>query len=364
MTKTNATLSRDVPYRERIAQLIDGFPLPIDRNALVEGRVPTSATSDFLTNKEQGDWAERLAVKAINDAGMDLVAVPYGRSDSISAGDPGFAAFYRAYQEELNSIGKKPDILLFRKCDAPADKSELCRPDVVSRAVAALEVRSSSFISRKYKAFMESRVADAERRCVELRDAILQEPYGGLLKAKSPAVYSMLRQAVDESFRELDFRRSAWSSSEDLRTLSRLLKELKDNIAKLHNRDHLSITPKLEDLALVGRWISNFNVQHFYLQVFFDCAYMVSFERILSLCCDSQKEGRDFTIESSDVKNQGKTTVKVNIDVGEPVIGRIDMPLHHSEMKELDRGRLLFYVKFDGGTGYLDVASFRKAVGA
>ncbi len=32
-------------------------------------------------------------------------------------------------------------------------------------------------------------------------------------------------------------------------------------------------------------------------------------------------------------------------------------------MKELDRGRLLFYVKFDGGQGYLDIDAFRKVIG-
>ena len=47
MTKTNATLPRDVSYRERIAQLIDGFPLPIDKDVSVEGRAPTSATSEM-----------------------------------------------------------------------------------------------------------------------------------------------------------------------------------------------------------------------------------------------------------------------------------------------------------------------------
>lgn len=30
------------------------------------------------------------------------------------------------------------------------------------------------------------------------------------------------------------------------------------------------------------------------------------------------------------------------------------MPEHRSAMKELDRGRMLFYVAFEGGKGYLD----------
>lgn len=269
-----------VSYKERISRLIDDFPLPIDKHIIIDGRPPTSANSEFLTNKEQGDWAERLVVKSINSSSLGFVAVPYGRSESIAAGDPGFAGFYKAYQDELNSIGKRPDILLFRTEDAPGDISELEDPGCVGRAIAAIEVRSSSFLCQKYKSAMSKRIADAEKRCVELRDII---------------------------------------------------------------------------------WISIFNVPHFYLQVFFDKAYMISFEKILSLCKDSSGEEKDFSIET-DVKNQGKTTVKVNIDVGAPVIGKIDMPAHCSAMKELDRGRLLFYVKFDGGQGYLDIDAFRKVV--
>ena len=348
-------------YKDKISRLIDNFPLPIDKSVVIDGRPPTSANSEFLTNKEQGDWAERLVVKAINSSPLGFVAVPYGRSDSIAAGDPGFADFYKAYQDELNSIGKRPDVLLFRTKDAPKDILEVENVDCVRRAIAAIEVRSSSFLCMKYKAVMSQRIADAERRCYELRDIILNPPYGELLKSKNPVIYGLLDSMKPDAFRELTFRAVSWQSSESLRALSALLKDLKSNIALLHKRDYLSITPKLEDIALVNRWIENFNVPHFYLQVFFDRAYMISFEQILSLCGDSSGEGRDFSIET-DVKNQGKTTIKVNIDVGAPVIGKIDMPTHFSAMKELDRGRLLFYVKFDGGQGYLDIDAFRKVV--
>lgn len=348
-------------YKDRISSLIDKFPLPIDKDYVVEGRPPTSANSEFLTNKEQGDWAERLVVKAINGFSEDFVAVPYGRSDSIAAGDSGFADFYKAYQRELNEIGKKPDILIFSRGDAPTAKSDIDDEECVKRARAAIEVRSSSFLCGKYKAAMCERIASAERRCDELRKMILSEPYGSLLKGKNPIVHRLLEDTPREAFRELTFRAVSWSSSENLRTLSGWLKELKANIAQLHKRDYLSITPKLEDIALVNRWIARFNVPHFYLQVFFDRAYVISFERILSICGNPDREGVDFSIEA-DVKNQGKTTAKINIDAGEPIIGRIDMPSHFSAMKELDRGRLLFYVKFDGGQGYLDKEVFGRIV--
>lgn len=58
------------------------------------------------------------------------------------------------------------------------------------------------------------------------------------------------------------------------------------------------------------------------------------------------------------MKNQRKTTIKINVQVGRELLGRIEMPEHHSVMKELERGRLLFYVTFEGGKGYLDEEVF------
>jgi type II restriction enzyme len=39
------------------------------------------------------------------------------------------------------------------------------------------------------------------------------------------------------------------------------------------------------------------------------------------------------------------------------------MPTHKSKLKELDRGRLLFYVTFEGGVAYLDVNNLRAILG-
>ena len=117
----------------------------------------------------------------------------------------------------------------------------------------------------------------------------------------------------------------------------------------------------MEDIALVNRWIQKYNVKHFYLQVFFDKAYVISFQNILELVADDKNEGNKFSIER-DVKNQRKTTIKVNLKVSKEVIGKIEMPEHKSEKKELDRGRLLFYVTFKVGRGYLDKEVFLKDI--
>ena len=109
---------------------------------------------------------------------------------------------------------------------------------------------------------------------------------------------------------------------------------MKSHMKTLQTRDYLSITPKVEDIALVNRWIQTFGVPHFYLQVFFDKAYVIPFEDILKITADPKNEDMVFSVER-DVQNQGKTTIKINVQVGKEIISRIDMPDHQSAMKEL-----------------------------
>ena len=78
---------------------------------------PTQASSNFITNKEQGDWAEDLIFRAINETSKNYVAVRYGKSDNIIAGEEGFDKFYNDFQDELDIIGKRPDLLIFTKID-------------------------------------------------------------------------------------------------------------------------------------------------------------------------------------------------------------------------------------------------------
>lgn len=347
-------------YRQAIARLIAAMPFGIDTELQAKGRPPSLASSEFLTNKEQGDWAERIVFEAINNYSGEFVAVRYGRSESLAVGDAGFAEFYSTYQSELNRIGKKPDLLIFRKGDI-APGADLENAAVVGKAVAALEVRSSSFLADKYVSFIMERNRCAEENCARIKNEILQEPYKSVLQTKNPAIFTLIESANMETFRDIDFRLPSWSSTPHLQALSAKLGELKKQIKVLHRRDFLSITPKIEDIALVNRWIQNFGVPHYYLQVFFDKAYIISFREILEISADSSKEGVVFFVEQ-DVKNQGKTTIKINVHAGREIIGKIDMPKHKSVQKEQERGRLLFYVTFEGGHGYLDVGVFREKI--
>lgn len=348
-------------YKDDILDLIRKSPLNIDTEIQMSGKPPTMANSEFLTNKEQGDWAENIVFNAINEFSEEYFAIKYGRSESIAAGDDGFADFYLKYQEELNSIGKKPDVLIFKISDFPDRVVDIENDEHIKYAVAALEVRSSSFLIGKYSSFMQERQRIAIDKCLEIRGTILSSTIGELLKQKNEMIYNLLSNATEDTFRELDFRCPSWSLTSQLQDITAFLKELKESIKILHKRDYLSITPKMEDIALINRWIQKYNVRHFYLQVFFDKAYIISFKDILTLVSDDKNEGNQFSIER-DVKNQGKTTIKVNVQIGNELIGKIDMPEHKSAMKELDRGRLLFYVTFEGGKGYLDNEIFIRDV--
>jgi type II restriction enzyme len=349
-------------YGDTILRLLKVSPFEIDTELQVGGRPPTLANSEFLTNKEQGDWAEQVTLAAINAHSSEYRAIRYGRDDSLSAGDPGFREFYESYQDELNAIGKKPDLLIYRRSDLPqSDDYDLDDADFVRQALAAIEVRSSSFLATKYASFMEERIRGAEEECLQIQRQLLNEPYAKILAQRRPHIYEMVQNATVGTFRELSFSRPSWSSSRELQDLTGLLRDLKDQMKVLQTRSYLSITPKLEDLALVNRWIQTFGVRHYYMQVFFDKAYVIPFMRILEIVSDSDNEGTVFSVER-DSKNQGKTTIKVDVQVGKEILGRIDIPQHRSAMKELERGRLLFYVQFQGGKGYLDQTVFLSEI--
>ena len=77
--------------KEVSPELVD-FSLPRDI-----ARIPTQASSNFITNKEQGDWAENLVFRAVNELSQHHVAVKYGKSDDLVAGEEGFDVFFQEF---------------------------------------------------------------------------------------------------------------------------------------------------------------------------------------------------------------------------------------------------------------------------
>lgn len=358
----SSSLNASTPqeYKDKIATLIKQLPFEIDTDIKIEGRIPTTVSSEFITNKEQGDWAERVVHLALSN-NQDLIIVRYGRNDNLSAGDEGFKEFYQDYQKELNTIGKKPDLLVYKKEDYFEGIENT--KEGVTKAILAIEVRSSSFLLKKYQAYMEHKNNNASQKIQTLIQSILSnQTLKNLLRQKNSTLLDMFENIKISDFRNgLSFKFRGLSSTPDLIELSNIIKEIKNNIKILQTRDYLSITPKLEDIALVNRWIQTYNVPHFYLQVFFDSAYIISFENILQIVNNHNNEGFKFFIER-DTKNQGKTTIKIDVRETSIIIDEIEIPNHQSEMKELDRGRLIFYVHFDDSTGKVNSLTFDKVV--
>lgn len=119
-------------------------------------RIPSQAFSDFAIHREQGDWAEYMLTMGLNNAiGSKYDVVKYGKGDKIIAGQAGFKKFYKQYQAELDAIGKRPDVLVFQRDSVDvADVSRMSAlelADIVKNAVLGIEIRSSSFLARKYR---------------------------------------------------------------------------------------------------------------------------------------------------------------------------------------------------------------------
>ena len=329
-----------------------------------KGRMPTQASSEFITNREQGDWAEDLLLRAINESELDVVAVKYGKSEKRVTGEDGFEEFYEEYQDELDTIGKRPDVLIFNKKHYDPtwnyDISQKPRADlekIVGTALAGIEVRSSSFLFEKYSNEVAIKVKANREKIFQLKEYLLLE-YKDVLQVKT-GWYDTLNSITEETINVIEFQSPGWRAGSRFKEASELIKELKNNLTSYQRRNFLSITPKVEDIKVVVKWIETYNVPHFYFQVFFDRVYGLPFVTILDFISDPANEDRKYFLEG-DVKNQNKITIKINPMDGFLVAGSVDMPQHTSQMKELNRGRLLFYVTFNGGVAYLDLDSLIK----
>jgi len=268
-------------YLDYINELASGIPKSIVDLSQPRRRSkpPSQAFSQFAIHREQGDWAEMLVTQALSSILTDFDVIKYGKTDTVMAGEAGFKEFYNRYQDELDSIGKRPDILIFRKGVIPKLSDDISDVDfkqlgeIVPLALAGFEIRSSSFLSKKYKTAQQK--------------------------------------------------------------------------STTQKRTFLSFTPKVEDLMVVLKWITIYRVPLYYVQVFFDAAYIIPFHKILKIISNPANKNRLFTIETSE-KNQQKRTI--HLDIGQGLhLGDISLPPeHYSAVKALDRGRLLYYVKFKG----------------
>ena len=159
-------MKRNLNYCDKIKELTKNVPATmVDFNIPRDiARTPTQASSNFITNKEQDDWAENLITRAINENSKNYIAVKYGKSDNLVAGEYGFDIFYQDFQTELDTIGKRPDLLIFKKNDFNKklgfNISHIPHNQIteyVKKAVAGIEVRSSAFLIDRYESAMKIR---------------------------------------------------------------------------------------------------------------------------------------------------------------------------------------------------------------
>ena len=201
-----------------IPNTIVDFSIPRDRNS-----PPTQASSNFITNKEQGDWDEYLIFRAINETSKNYVAVRYGKSDDLVAGEIGFDEFYNEFQYELDTIGKRPDLLVFRKSDFDNnlgyDLSKLKHSqitDYVKKAVAGLEIRSSAFLIDKYEGEMQERTKTHLESALNVKDKIVNEFSDVFEHPKRKPYLEILKSINTETINAITFRRPSWNSTERL----------------------------------------------------------------------------------------------------------------------------------------------------
>lgn len=354
-------------YFEQLREITKLIPTNIVDFSIerTKSSAPTQASSNFITNKQQGDWAEDLIYRAINETSEHHVAVRYGKSDDLIAGDEGFDEFYREFQNELDTIGKRPDLLIFKKEDFVEaygnDISKLEHTSIesyVKKAIAGLEIRSSAFLIDKYESEMSNRTQHHTQAALAIKQRIIEEFHDLLTDNRRSKYLEILNSINPQTIDSISFRRPSWRTTARLEELTSLFSELKEHIIIVQKRSYLSITPKVEDIKVVYRWAESFNVPHYYIQVFFDKSYGISFKNILQLVTNPDKEGVYYEI-SKDIKNQNKTTIKINTLNTHRVAYRIIEPEHHSVRRQMSRGRLLFYVGFKEGTAYLDIDSLK-----
>jgi hypothetical protein len=272
----------DQSYRDRLLTIYDDTIESLEQHNIprevVDYRVgyrtprrPTAAHSDFLINRQFGDWTETLLRTSFNAQVENYKAVRYGAGGNLIAGDPGFIEMFTSYHAEIRRIGKRPDLLIFDRdiksqMNLPDDISEFESSGLVEiarRSARALEVRSSRYLAARYRQVKEK----------------------------------------DQSF-----------------------------------------TPKLEDLPILTHWIAEHGIPCFYTQVFFDEAYMISFEKILEIICDTGVEHIDKV-----ARNQGKSTFYIPVSEGILIGQVIENPRWTAETKYMSDGRVIIYTTPSGG---------------
>ena len=247
-------------------------------------------------------------------------AVAYGEDNRLDAGDEGFKEMFLKNRQELRDIGKRPDLLVFTR-----------------KAAQELELGASINL-------------------LSLRE---QEPLVRRALVGVEVRGSKFRGKVYRAFRE-----KQRGEGEDVSHIE-------------------SITPKVEDLPLILKWVRKFQVPHLYCQVFMDQIFGLSFERLMRVLVVRSKtnaralrgrqpvEGfsardlRDVRVTNPAHSNFKKThfiPVTIGRQLAEIVDWNADRPTFEMRERSTRFGRLDAYVIPSNGKFKVDVQAVRDLV--
>lgn len=231
--------------------------------------------------------------------------------------------------------------------------------EYVKKAIAGVEVRSSAYLADVNEKIVQAKIEESTTEAIRIRQIILEEYADLKANKKCQDAYAKIGELSEESILTWKLKKPSFRTDERLQAFSDEVGKLNEAVKSVQDTNHLSITPKEEDLKVVYKWIETFNVPHYYVQVFFDKMYGISFEDILSTVTKPENEGVLYRI-GKDVKNQNKKTIKITSIYTTLLADRIDEPNYEGTRKEMEKGSLLFYIKFRGGTAYLNVDNFKQ----
>ena len=288
-------MKNDNNYIEKIKTLIS----KINKNLInfddyiEEGKdTPIQITSEYLTKIEENSWAKNVLIDSINNN-----------------------TNYKIIEENEN-------ILI---CD---DKKSLL----------AIKVYSSPFIFDKYQKFMLEKKNFYASRALLVKDKILSMHYD-LLKKKNNELLKLIEAINRDNVDIISFKLPTWKTSVELEKVAERIKELDESLVDGKNIKFLSIDISTEDLLYSYNFIKNKNIPYYYISVFFDKAFIISFERVLDLISSSDLEDSNYYIE----KTNNNFIIKIKPDDEDVILENIEFPKFINQVKELENGMIIPY---------------------
>jgi hypothetical protein len=334
-------------------------------------RIPTDVSSEFTINDLMGSWAERLVYRTIKDHADNIVPIMYGRSDQLIAGQEGFADLWKEHMTELDTIGKRPDVLIYKSEDAQslfADMTNIAKEQSlwknVNQAVAGLEVRSSKqnlTINEEYKDKKIGEHYESLKALIKVVVAGIKAE--NLQMDKIDVMLDWLEKIDKDDFPSTIPRKVTISRSIQDNDLINSYNQIFVHLKKISSilASYRSFTVKVEDLEITNKWVSKYNVPHYYIQVFDDRVYAISTLEIFKVILDDGLKNTHWKLEKNP-KNQMKSTFYVNLDRG-VLIGQLSKQAEIVPVKiYLDNGRVIYATDFKNGELELDYRKFTECI--